>query len=142
AAATFWGLHSVAGWITYDITFLSEFLLVFFVLASLILAVDGHTQKSPARICGSIVLFIAALLTKEAAITYPLSLLICLGLAGLRDSAASTTARKVRDCFKKALPLTGLSLILSSIHAGVLLHWLRAGLLYTQGESSPYNINP
>ena len=141
ATVAFWGLHSVAGWITYDNTYLSDFLLVFFALLSLILAVDSQAKGSLLRLGGSLVLFIAALLSKEAALTLPLALFLCLGLAGLRDSEQRATFRDIWPHFKRAIPLTALFLCISLIFAGLFMSWLRAGSLYTQGLSQAYDIS-
>ena len=142
AAAAFWGVHSVAGWITYDITCISDLLLAGFVLASLILAVDGRTRNSRLRVAGSLVLFVCALLTKEAATTFPLALLLSLILVDLSKAGESLSGTAVWKSFRKALPLTSVYLVLALVHAGLLIHWLRTGLLYAQGGSAAYDINP
>jgi hypothetical protein len=142
AGAAFWGVHSVAGWITYDITCVSDLLLAGFLLASLILAVDGRTRNSRLRVAGSLVLFVCALLTKEAATTFPLALLLSLILVDLNSAGAALSATAVWKSFRKAVPLTSVYLILALVHAGLLIHWLRTGLLYTQGGSAAYDINP
>ena len=140
ATVAFWALHSVAGWITYDLTYLSDFLLVFFALLSLILAVDSQATGSLVRLGGSVVMFIAALLSKEAAVTLPLALFLCLGLAALRNSEQGTL-RDLWPFFKRAIPLTVLFLSISLLYAGLLMSWLSAGSLYTQGLNKAYDIN-
>jgi hypothetical protein len=141
AAAAFWGVHSVAGWITYDITCVSDLLLVSFLLGSLILAVDSRTKNSRLRMAGSLLLFVCALLTKEAATTFPLALLLALILADLRSAGAGLSASTVWKSFRRAIPLTSVYLVLALLHAGLLIHWLRTGLLYAQGRSAAYDIN-
>lgn len=140
-ATAFWGLHSVVGWVTYDITCLSDFLLAFLFLSSLILAIDGTVKKSRTLIAGSLVLFIIALLTKEAGITFPLALWISLALAELRRSNERNTLKEAGSAFKKAVPLTALYLLISAAQAMLLGYFLRSGQLYAQGSGLPYDIN-
>ena len=92
AAAAFWGLHSVAGWITYDITYLSDFLLAFLFLLALILAVEGDRRKSRWLILASVGTFVLSLMTKEAATTFPLAIWIALSLADLQASGEPVSA--------------------------------------------------
>jgi hypothetical protein len=141
AAAAFWGLHSVAGWITYDITCISDLLLAGFLLASLILALDGRAMNSRLRLAGSLVLFACALLTKEAATTFPLAVLLTLILADLGSTETAFSASALWKSFRRAIPLTSIYLVLALLHAGLLIHWLRSGLLYAQGSSAAYDIN-
>ena len=141
AAAAFWGVHSVAGWITYDITCISDLLLAGFLIASLILALDGRATNSRFRLAGSLLLFICALLTKEAAMTFPLALLLGLILADLRTGAA-LSGHTIWKSIRRAVPLTSVYLVLALVHAGLLLHWFRKGLLYAQGGGAAYDINP
>lgn len=140
AATAFWGLHSVAGWITYDVTNLSDFLLAFLLLVSLLLAHDGYIRRSPLRIGGSVIAFILTLLTKEAATTFPLAVWMVLGLTALRESGEPASARSVLRSFRKTIPLTVLYLAIAVCFAGMFIHWYQVGLLYAQG--SAYDINP
>ncbi len=140
AAAAFWGVHSVAGWITYDTTCISDFMLAFFLLLSMILAIDGSLNRSRLQTAGSILFYVLALLTKESAVTIPLALLICLTLVHARS--AEPDAGDLRRAFRKALPLTGLFIGIALAHLALLFHWFRAGMLYTQGSGAPYNIAP
>lgn len=142
AATAFWGLHSVAGWITYDITYLSDFLLAFLLLLSLLLAVEGRRRKSRLLIAGSLGVYVLSLLTKEAATTFPLVFWISLALADLRTSQEPVTRKQIGHAFRKAIPLTFLYLLVAIAFAGLFVHWLRAGLIYAQGSSAAYNISP
>ncbi len=143
AAAAFWGLHSVAGWITYDITYLSDFLLAFLLLLSLLLAVEGDRRKSRLLIIASLVVFVLSLMTKEAATTFPLAFWIALSLADLRASSGEpASAKRIWRSFKRTFPLTFLYLFIACAFAGLFIYWLRMGNLYDQGGSLPYNINP
>jgi len=141
-ATAFWGLHSVAGWITYDITYLSDFLLAFLLLASLILAIDGTARRSHFRLAASFLLFILALLTKESATTFPAALWICLILAGMQNSEEPATARRMWPSLKKTMPLTALFLLAAIAHASLLVHWVRTDHLYAQGPTQAYDIDP
>jgi hypothetical protein len=142
AAAAFWGLHSVAGWITYDITYLSDFLLAFLLLVSLLLAVDGYRRKSRLRIAASLAFFVMTLMTKEAATTFPLAVWISLGLADLRASGEPATWKRVRRSFRNTLPLTLVYFLIACAFAGLFAYWVRTGEIYDQGTSSAYAINP
>jgi hypothetical protein len=141
AATAFWGLHSVAGWITYDITYLSDFLLAFLFLLTLLLAVEGHRRKKWPWTAASICVYLLSLLTKEAATTFPLAVWIALALADLRALEAPVTRARAWTAFKKTLPLTCVYLALAIAFAGLFVHWLHAGLIYTQGANAAYNIN-
>ena len=140
AATAFWGLHSVAGWITYDVTNLSDFLLASLFLVTLLLAHDGYVRRSPLCIGGSVIAFVLTLLTKEAATTFPLAIWIVLGLTALRTSEEPVSAKTIWRSFWKTTPLAALYLAIAVFFAGMFIHWLQAGLLYAQG--SAYDINP
>jgi hypothetical protein len=140
-AAMFWGLHSVAGWITYDISYISDFLATFLLLSGLHLAVRGAARGSPFRASWALVPFALALLTKESATTFPLALWICLGLAELRGSEGHAVPRDYWLAFRKQVPIVAASLALSAALAWLLMYWLRAGLVYAQGPGAAYDIN-
>ena len=141
-ATAYWGLHSVAGWITYDITYLSDFLLAFLLLLSLLLAVHGRVKKSRWMIAASLLVFVFSLLTKESATTFPLAFWIVLALADLRMSPGPVPWSRIRQSFRKTLPLTLLYLLLAIAFAGLFLYWLQTGELYAQGSHSAYRIDP
>jgi hypothetical protein len=141
AATAFWGLHSVAGWITYDITYLSDFLLAFLFLVTLLLAVEGHRRKKWPWTAASICVYLLSLLTKEAATTFPLAIWIALALADLRALEAPVTMARAWTAFKKTLPLTCVYLAIAIAFAALFVRWLHAGLIYTQGANAAYNIN-
>jgi hypothetical protein len=141
AATAFWGLHSVAGWITYDITYLSDFLLAFLFLLALLLAIEGHRRKKWRWTAASIGVYLLSLLTKEAATTFPLAVWIALALADLRALEAPVTMARAWTAFKKTLPLTCVYLAMAIAFAALFVHWLHAGLIYTQGANAAYNIN-
>lgn len=142
AATAFWGLHAVAGWITYDITYLSDFLLAFLLLLSLLLALEGYKRKSRLWITASVIVFVLSLLTKEAATTFPLAFWIALALADLQTSHEPAGAKRIWKSFRKAIPLTSVYLIIAVAFACLFFHWLQLGLIYAQGSRAAYNINP
>jgi len=142
AATAFWGLHSVAGWITYDISYLSDFLSTFLLLSSLLFAVNGADRGSPLYTGWSLLCFCLALLVKEAAVTFPLALWIALSLADLRTAPGPFSAKEAWQALRRHIPLVSLAFALSIAFAGLLTHWFRAGLLYPQGPGSGYNIDP
>ena len=141
-ATAFWGLHSVAGWVTYDITYLSDFLLAFLLLLSLLIAVHGSVKKSPWMTAASLSVFALALLTKESATTFPLAVWITLALADLRTIPEPVSWSRIRRSFRETLPVTLPYLIMAIAFAGLFLYWLQAGRLYSQGTHSAYRIDP
>ena len=142
AATAFWGLHSVAGWITYGITYLTDFALAFFLLLTLLAAVEGNRRKSKLLIAVSLFFFALSLLTKEAATTFPLAIWITLSLAGLRASDEPLTRRHILQAFKKTFPLTCLYLLMAIAFAGLFLYWYSSGNLYPASANAAYSINP
>ncbi len=141
-ATAIWGLHSVVGWITYDVTCISDFLLAFLLLCCLILAVEGRAKRSSLLLSCSTVLFLFALLTKESALMIPLALFLVLGLTDLRFTGDAPTIGAISRSFRKAVPLTCLFLGISAAYASLLFHWLKNGLIYSQRAGSAYHIDP
>ena len=88
-ATGFWGFHSVAGIVTYDIAYLSDFFLAFLFLITLILALLARARNSRLLYAASLLAFILSLLTKEVAITFPLGIWIGISLAEIRKSGES-----------------------------------------------------
>lgn len=142
AATAFWGLHSVAGWITYDMACLADFFLAFLFLAALLLAYEGYTRRLPLLIAGSLAVYLLALLTKEVATTFPLAIWMVLGLAALRSTGEPATARTVWRSLRKTLPLAAVYLAIASVFAALFFHWMREGVLYTQQPGTAYEISP
>jgi hypothetical protein len=142
AAAAFWGLHSVAGWITYDITYLSDFLLAFLLLVSLILVVEGRRKQSGLLVVLSIIAFVLSLLTKESATTFPLAVWIFLALADLRDAPESASLRSIGRSFRRTLPLACIYLAIAVAFACLFGYWLQTGKIYTGDPNAAYRINP
>lgn len=142
AASAFWGLHSVAGWITYDITYLSDFLLGFLLLLSLLLAIEGSLRKSRFLIGASLAAFTLSLMTKEAAATFPLAVWISLGLANLRASKERAAWKRIWGSFRQALPLMFWFLVIDLAFVGLFGYWLATGRIYAQGVQSAYHIDP
>jgi len=142
AATAFWGLHSVAGWITYDLTYLSDFLLAFLLLVTLLLAVEAGRRGSKLWMALSLFVFVLSLLTKEAATTFPLAIWITLSLALLRSSEEPLTRENIVRAFKKTFPSTCIYLFLAIAFAGLLFYWYQTGRLYTASESPAYSIKP
>ncbi len=142
AAVAFWGFHSVAGWITYDITYLSDFMMAAFSLAALILALDGWEGRSKLRIAASLVFCTAALLTKEAAVMLPAAVLFCLMLTRLRSAGEGLSLPAVWTALKKAALPAAAYFVLAALLAALLASWLSAGALYSQGTAAAYDINP
>jgi hypothetical protein len=142
AASAFWGLHSVAGWITYDITYLSDFLLGFLLLLSLVLAVEGSLRRSRFLTAASLAAFALSLMTKEAATTFPLAIWIALGLANLRATGERATWQRIRASFMRAVPVLSLFLVIDFLFVGLFGYWLATGRIYAQGAQAAYHIDP
>jgi len=141
AAAGFWGLHSVAGWITYDTTYLSDFMMAAFLTGSLVLVTDGVALRSRLRIVLALVLFAGGLLSKEAAVTFPLAVLLCLVLQQAEKGCGNPGGARIRHALKNALPVTAMFLAAALVHAAVLYRWMKSGALYTQGPTAAYHID-
>ncbi len=142
AATAFWGLHSVAGWITYDVTCISDFLLAFLYLCSLLCAMESTRRRRPILMAASLIFFILSLLTKEVAVTFPLALFVTLVLAGTSELEASSGKADLRRAVRSALPATLVFLTVAVAHALLLTRWLRSGMLYQSGTQGEYEINP
>jgi hypothetical protein len=140
AATAFWGLHSAAAFVTYDIGYFPDFLMATFAVASLIFAVDAQRSGRRLKILFALLLYACALLCKEAAVALPAAVLICLVLAPRRDADRLPGLREFLSLVRKALPVTGAYLAIALIHAGRLFLWLQAGRLYSQGSGQPYDI--
>ena len=142
AAAAFWGLHSVAGWITYDITYLSDFLLAFLLLLTLLSAVEGNRRKSPRILTVSLFIYTLALLTKEAAITFPLAVWIVLVLVDLRIDGEVITLNRFYRSGRKMFPMVCWYAVPAALFSGLFIYWRQVGLLYTLSTHTAYSINP
>ncbi len=140
-AAAFWGLHSVAGWITYDVTCISDFLATFLLLCSILIAINGAARGSVLASSSALIPLGLALLTKESATTFPLALWTSLGLAELRRTEGPATPERIWSAFRKSIPLAAAALAMSAAAAAVFMHWHRAGALYAQGANPAYDIN-
>jgi len=107
----------------------------------LLLAVEGQRRKKWWWTASSAGVYLLSLLTKEAATTFPLAVWIALALADLRALKAPVTLAQAGKALKKALPLTCAYLAIAVSFAALFVHWLHAGLIYTQGANAAYNIN-
>jgi len=141
-ATGLWALHSVSGWVTYGITYISDLMLATFVLSSLILAVDGRRSGSLWRASGAVLLCMAALLTKEVAVAFPVALLVTLVLDSLREEKGENNAANLMRAVRRALPITAVCLLICLAYSGLVLFWLQTGKMYPQSTSSPYAIDP
>lgn len=142
AAVIFWGFHAVAGMTMYDITYLSDHMMALFGLISLILAVDSYRKNSPLRAALAALFYVAALLSKEAAVTFPLALLICLVVSELKASGTAATVQDVLKAAQRFAALILLFLALAAAYAGLLISWVHADRLYSQDPASAYSIDP
>lgn len=142
AAAAFWGLHSAAAWVTYDVGYFPDFLMSFFALSALVSAVDGYRKRSRARYFLALLLCLAALLCKEAMVALPLALWITLLLADWKDSPRALNLRELMRTSWKAMPVIAMFIAAALLHALRLALWLRSGALYAQGPSQAYDIGP
>lgn len=142
AAAAFWGLHSAAAWVTYDVGYFPDFLMSFFALSALISAVDGYRLRSKPRYALALLLYVAALLCKEAMVALPLALWVCLILADWKDAPRAFSLRALIRTSRKAMPLIAMFTAAALLHAFRLALWLRSGALYAQGPSQAYDIGP
>jgi hypothetical protein len=141
AATGFWGLHSVAGWITYDITYLSDFLAAFLFLTTILLAVEGNLRRSRLLITAALIAFILSLMTKEASIMFPLAIWISVVLADLKAEGEAVNGKSVRRAVKKSLRVVSFFVVIDLFFVSLYSYWLLTGHIYAQDPHSAYHIN-
>jgi hypothetical protein len=141
-ATGFWGFHSVAGLVTYDIAYLSDFFLAFLFLLSLTLALQARARKSRLLYAASLLAFVLSLLTKEVAITFPLGIWIGISLADMRKSGESGGLKSLLRALGRSLPFISIFWIIAILFTCCLLNWLDAGLIYAQGAGASYDFDP
>jgi hypothetical protein len=137
-ATAFWGLHSVASWINYDATCVSDLLACLFLLGSLALALRGRARAQRGPIWISVGLFVCALLTKESAVAFPLAVLLSLSLASISERQTWAAFRRE---LRAAAPLTFVYAAISLGFAALLFYFLASSQLYAQGAHQPYDID-
>jgi hypothetical protein len=140
-ATGFWGFHSVAGLVTYDIAFLSDFFLAFLFLITLTLALQARVKKSLLLYAASLLAFILCLLTKEVAITFPLGIWIGISLADIRKSGESIGLKSLLGAMGKSLSFISIFWVIAVLFTCLLLNWFDAGLIYAQGDGASYNFD-
>ncbi len=85
AGSLYFGLHSVNSLITFSITFLADFAYAFFYLLALLLFLHFDASRRRRWLALSLACFVLSLLCKEAAITLPAVIFLCM-IAGIRRS--------------------------------------------------------
>lgn len=138
-ATGFWGFHSVAGWITYDITYLSDFIPAFLFLLSLLLALLAREKSSLLFYLASVLVFALSLFAKEVAVTFPLGIWIGVSLAEIRKSRDIGGLRGLGRALRKTLSFIAVYWVLAFLFAFQILRWLSAGLIYAQGADASYD---
>ncbi len=138
-ATGFWGLHSVAGWITYDITYLSDFLPAFLFLLSLMLALLARQKNSLLLYAGSLLAFILSLFAKEVAIIFPFGIWLGISIAETRAAGDSGGAKGLWNALKKTLPFVAAYWAMAIVFGFRILYWLSSGAIYTQGAGQSYD---
>jgi hypothetical protein len=138
-ATGFWGLHSVAGWITYDITYLSDFNPACLFLISLLLALVAREKRCLFLHIASLLAFTLSLFAKEIAITFPLAIWLGISLAEIRASGAAGNIKSLWQALKKTSRFIAIYWVIAFIFACRILLWLDAGLIYTQGSGESYD---
>ena len=138
-ATGFWGLHSVAGWITYDITYLSDFSPAFLFLLALLLALLARERRSWLFHTASVTAFTLSLFAKEVAITFPLGIWLGVSLEEVRASSEAGGVKNLLQALKKTMRFMAVYWIIALIFAYRILYWLSSGLVYTQGAGESYD---
>ena len=138
-ATGFWGFHSVAGWVTYDITYVPDFLHAFLLLLSLMLALRAREKHSPLFYIASLVAFALSLFTKEVAVTFPLGIWLGIGIAEARAAGDAGGASGLWKALKKTLPFVSPYWAIAFIFGCRILYWLNHGVIYTQGAGQSYD---
>jgi hypothetical protein len=164
-ATAFWGLHSAAAYVAYDIGYFPDFLMTSFAISSLIFAIDSFRDGSRFKAALALLIYLFALLSKEAMLAFPAAVLVSLVLAAISQPWGSNPVgpgsgygvlpagketglcphfswQQLISLVRKALPLTGAYLALALIHAARLFYWLQSDRLYPQGANPAYQIGP
>jgi len=129
AAAVFFASHTANVYTTYDISFTPELLYTFFYICS-VLAYCRRTETHRGRYLAiSVLCFIASLLSKEAAVTLPATLIL---VDVLRSNGASFPGR-----VRKAIMSVGLHLVVLAAYLVFVVGYLRL-----ESESIATLVNP
>src|SRR5439155_9391386 len=124
-ASSVFGVSTVAAYVTYDNTFIPDYLYVFFYLASLLALRRGADNHAAASFSAAFLLFLAALSCKEAAVTYPAAALVVLWLTGLSPRRSATSV----------VPFAAVSVAYLGLHLA-----LKEGRLYPADPNQPHHL--
>lgn len=135
AGAAFWGLNPVAIFITHGICFLADYFYGFFYLLSILSFLRyRETHRLDAGLL-TVVSFVIALFTKEAAVTLPLMI----GMLTIILFAAKTARVSIASDAGKWV---GLSLFIILFVYLLSYYNLKGGAFYDQGATDNYRFVP
>jgi len=130
-AAFFFGVSTTGAYVTYDNTFLPDYLYAFFYLLALLVLCRATETRSLLECALSAVVFLFALFSKEAGVTFPVAALLLLLL--LKDGSGRhfPIRKAIALCLPFAVPASGY------------LVWhlsLKGGHLYPAGTGQPHQL--
>jgi hypothetical protein len=129
--AFFFGVSTTGAYITYDNTFLPDYLYAFFSLLALLVLCRATERRSLPGYVLSAVVFLFALFSKESGITFPAAAFLLLLL--LKDGSGSYFP--IRKVIASCLPF--------AVLASGYLVWhliLKGGHLYPAGAGQPHQL--
>jgi Dolichyl-phosphate-mannose-protein mannosyltransferase len=149
-AAFFFGVSTVGAYITYDNTFIPDYLYVFFFLGALLSLCRSLEKSFPWNYTLALVFFLLALLSKEAAVSFAAGALILLLLAtgtrqptGKISPGGSVTPERNLDAGWKLKWSVGLMCIPFALVTLAYIGWhlaVKGGNLYPSDPSQPHRL--
>jgi hypothetical protein len=120
-ATVFFSIHTINAYVTYDVAFVPELVYTFFYIAGIIAAIIFIRSKKPLLLAVSAGLFVLSLLSKEAAITFPFTLMVVC-FWELRPEIPDVFERA-----KKTLSAARIHLVILGIYLLFAIGYLRVG---------------
>lgn len=142
AGYLFFALHCVAYFITYDVTFLSDWLFAAFLLAMLVCYLKFLRTRRRIFYLAAFLLFPLALLSKETAVMAPVALFgLCMveSLRVTEYSGGEKAWKSVRAGLGTAIRQTALFASVSVLYVGLLI--LVKGRLYPEAPTHPFHLS-
>jgi len=134
-SALFFGISNIAAYITYDNTFIPDYLYVLFYLTALLI-LSGRRGSPAARTGLAVFIFLPALFSKEAAVTFPVASFLYLILLG-RESGGQTGGRS------GLVPRASLMCVPFAVIVLAYVGWhlaMKHGSLYPADPNQPHHL--
>ncbi len=130
-AAFFFGISTTGAYITYDNTFLPDYLYAFFYLSALLVLCPAASHRDRLSALIATILLLCSVFSKEAGVTFPASAFLFLLLAADRPERPLPFRRIITLCLPLALIAAGFI----SLHLV-----LKEGKLYPAGIGQPHQL--